>query len=94
MIIEWLDKYYFCFVVLLFLIAMVKVLGASAFLRREDGMAGMIVMLFRWFSAIDHHVCDAPWQIKNMRFLNVVSLLFYCTFFIFIIITLLLKLFR
>lgn len=94
MVIEWLDKYYFFFGVLLLMIAFVKVLGASAFLHREDRMAGTITLLFRWFSDTDYHVYDAPWQIKNMRVMNVVSLLFYGTFLLFIIITIMIKLFR
>ena len=94
MIIEWLDKYYFYFVALLLLIAAAKMLGASAFLDSEDGLAGMIGMLFRWFSATDYHVWDARWQIKNMRRLNVISFLFYIAFFLFIIITIMIKLFR
>ena len=94
MVIEWLDKYYFFFVLLLLAIASIKVLGASAFLRAEDGFAGMVVMLFRWFTATDYHVCDAPWQIKNMRLLNIVSLLFYATLIFFIVITVMIKLFR
>jgi hypothetical protein len=94
MIIEWLDKYYYFFIVLLLLIAAVKVLGASSFLRPEDGMAGAIALLFRWFSSTDYHVCDAPWQIKNMRLMNLVSLLFYLALICFVIITLMIKLFR
>ena len=94
MVIEWLDKYYFCFVALLLLIATAKILGASAFLRQEDGLAGIIAMLFRWFSNTDYHVCDAPWQIKSMRLLNVISVLFYIVLLLFIIITIMIKLFR
>jgi len=93
MIIEWLDKHYFYFVVLLLLIAVVKVLGASTFFRREDGISGIIVILFRWFSSLDYHVSDAPWEIKNMKFLNAVSIIFYCTLICFLIITVMIKLF-
>lgn len=94
MIIEWLDKYYFLLGTFLMLIAVVKLLGTAPFLRQEDGMAGMIVLLFRWFTSTDHHVCDAPWQIKTMRAMNVVSLLFYIALIAFLIITVLIKLFR
>ena len=94
MIIEWLDKHYFYFVALLLLVAVVKVLSASMFLRREDGVTGMIVILFRWFSSLDYHVSDAPWQIKNMKLLNAVSVLFYCTLVFILIITIMIKLFR
>ena len=93
MIIEWLDRHYFYFVALLLLIAIVKVLAASTFLRREDGITGIIITLFRWFSSLDYHVSNAPWEIKNMKFLNGVSVLFYCTLGFFLIITVMIKLF-
>ncbi len=93
MVIEWLNKYYFLFPLLLLCIAVVKWLGASAFLHHEDGMAGVITLLFRWFSAPDYHVCDAPWQVRTMRLMNVVSLLFYAVLIASIGVAVLIKLF-
>jgi len=94
MIIVWLDKHYFFFVALLLLIGVVKVLGASTFLRREDGISGIIVVLFRWFNSLDYHVSDTPWEVKNLKILNAISILFYFTLILFLIITVMIKLFR
>jgi hypothetical protein len=94
MIIVWLEKHYFYFVALLTLIAAIKVLSASAFLRREDGITGMLVILFRWFSTLDYHVSNTPWKVKNRKYLNGISLLFYCTLVFFLIITVMIKAFR
>jgi hypothetical protein len=94
MIIDWLERHYYYFVALLLLIAVVKVLSASTFLRREDGINGMFVVLFRWFSSLDYHVSNTPWKLRNRKFLNGITLLFYCTFVLFIFITFMIKLFR
>ena len=58
MIIEWLEKHYFYFVALLLLIAVIKVRSAAMFLHWQDGLPGIIAILFRWFSPLDYHVSD------------------------------------
>ena len=93
MIIVWLEEHYFYFVVLLLLIAIVKVLSASAFLRREDGLTGIIIVLFRWYSSLDYHVSNTPWKVKNRKYLNGVSILFYCTLIFLLIVTIMIKVF-
>ncbi len=93
MIILWLEEHYFYFVALPMLLAVIKVLSASAFLRREDRITGIIFVLFRWFSTLDYHVSNTPWKVKNRKYLNGISILFYCTLILFLIVTIMIKVF-
>ena len=93
MIIVWLEEHYFYFIALLMLVAIIKVLSASAFLRREDGITGVIIVLFRWFSPLDYHVSNTPWKVKNRKYVNGVSLLFYFTLILLLIVTIMIKVF-
>jgi hypothetical protein len=93
MIIVWLEEHYFYFVALLLLIAIIKVLSASAFFHREDGITGIIFILFRWFTPLDYHVSNTPWKVKNRKYLNGISILFYFTLILLLIITIVIKVF-
>lgn len=77
MVIDWLIHYFPYLVVLLLGAGALKLFFSIPFYKKDDGIIGIVLLLFKWYTEADFHVKDARWQMRNMRLLNLVSAVFY-----------------
>ncbi|MBP9213990.1 MAG: hypothetical protein KBF36_05525 [Chitinophagaceae bacterium] len=89
MLVKLLASYYLYFWLLLCVIVVIKALFSFSFNNHLEGLAGLLMAVFKWYGEEDQEMCESNTKKIMMRLNNVITIGMYAVLLLIILVSLL-----